>query len=307
MFGNNMKSLAERDWHSLRAAHGARVDPWVAPRLARMSRQERHPVEDFLFEYYPHRPAHLRRWHPGFGTALSGPSAGEYLAFKFYTETPLGITAAPLPEARRPFVEWLRGMLSATASRTPFFGCHGLHEWAMVYRTGEIRHSRHPLRLSPSEIAGVVESLPVRCSHYDAFRFFTEAARPLNRLNPARETTAEFEQPGCLHANMDLYKWCFKLTPWCPSELTADAFELARDIRGVDMRASPYDFSPLGYAPIAIETPAGRSEYEKHQRTFAERAEPIREKLLRLCGMLLSAPPSRPPQAHRQAASHSPV
>ena len=32
-----------------------------------MSRGERHPVDDFLFEYYPNRPSLLRRWHPGLG------------------------------------------------------------------------------------------------------------------------------------------------------------------------------------------------------------------------------------------------
>ena len=40
-----------------------------------------------------------------------------------------------------------------------------------------------------------------------------------------------FEQPGCLHANMDLYKWAFKLAPFAPAELVADCFALARDIR----------------------------------------------------------------------------
>jgi hypothetical protein len=253
-----------------------------------MSRQEIHPVEDFLFTYYPHRPAHFRRWHPGFGTTLEGPSAREYLAFRGYTETPAGIAVAAPPPARRDFLEWLRAMLAATAARPPFFGCHGLHEWAMVYRTDSVRHTGHPLRLEPEEIAKTVESLPVRCSHYDAYRFFTPPARPLNRLCPSRETTPEFEQPGCLHANMDLYKWCYKLAPWCPSELTADSFELARDIRAIDMRASPYDFSALGYEPIRIEIPAGRSDYEQHQRRFAERAAPLRQRLIGLCEGLLA-------------------
>ena len=69
------KLLAESDWHARRAAHAARVDPWIAPRLARMSLGARHPVDDFLFEYYSYRPAQLRRWHPGLGVALAGRSA----------------------------------------------------------------------------------------------------------------------------------------------------------------------------------------------------------------------------------------
>ena len=87
---------------------------------------------------------------------------------------------------------------------------------------------------------------------------------------------------------MDLYKWAFKFAPFTPSELIADSFALARDIREIDMRASPYDFQKIGYAPIAIETPEGRAEYEAHQRSFAERSQPLRARLVALCERLLS-------------------
>jgi hypothetical protein len=200
------------------------------------------------------------------------------------------IDPAALPPKRREFVAWLRDLLVTTQARPAFFGCHGLHEWAMVYRQPpeEIRHGAWPLRFPPGELARVVESLPVRCTHFDAFRFFTPAARPLNRVQPSRATVAEHEQRGCLHANMDLYKWSFKLAPFAPSELIADSFALARDIRELDMRASPYDFSALGFAPVKIETPGGRAEYEQHQRIFATRADPLRARLLALCGRLLA-------------------
>ena len=158
----------------------------------------------------------------------------------------------------------------------------------MVYKSSEIRYPSQPLRLSPSEVAAVVDSLPVRCSHYDAFRFFTPEAGPLNRLQPTRETSPQLEQPACLHANMDLYKWAFKLAPWCPSDLIADTFELARDIRELDMRASPYDLSSFGYSSVPIETPEGRAEYESSQRDFAERARPLRQRLVELCESLLN-------------------
>jgi hypothetical protein len=87
---------------------------------------------------------------------------------------------------------------------------------------------------------------------------------------------------------MDLYKWAFKLAPWCPSALIADTFELARDIRELDMRASPYDLSSFGYTAVPIETPEGRAEYERSQRDFAERAQPLRQRLLQLCESLLN-------------------
>ena len=39
--------------------------------------------------------------------------------------------------------------------------------------------------------------------------------------------------------------------------LVLDAFELARDIRWVDMQASPYDVSAYGVPPVAVAPPAG--------------------------------------------------
>ncbi len=280
------RRLAESDWQQLKSDHERRVDPWIAPRLRRTSRGERHAVDDFLFEYYPNRPSLLRRWSPGPGVILVGESAASLPLQPALVPCGEGFCLPPPPPGRRPFIQWLGRFLESTAERAPFFGCHGLHEWAMVYRTNEPRHESLPLRLPPESIAAVVESLPVRCSHHDAFRFFTPEARPLNRLQPTRESSIALEQPACLHANMDLYKWCFKLAPWCPSELTADAFELARDIRELDMRASPYDVSAYGLEPVAIETSAGRRLYEDLQRGFAERASPIRQRLIALCTAL---------------------
>jgi hypothetical protein len=120
----------------------------------------------------------------------------------------------------------------------------------------------------------------VRCSHFDAFRFFTPPARSLNLLQPTRDTQHDLEQPGCLHANMDLYKWSFKLAPLVGSPTVVDCFELARDIRTLDMRASPYDLRDLGYEPVRVETPAGRAEYTAAQKAFADRAAPLRERLI---------------------------
>jgi hypothetical protein len=164
----------------------------------------------------------------------------------------------------------------------------------MVYRqtADEVRHNAYPLRFPPEELARIVEATPLCCSHFDAFRFFTGPARPLNKLQPTRAESARFEQRGCLHANMDLYKWAFKLAPFTPSELIADCFALARDIREIDMRASPYDLRALGYEPIPIETAAGRADYEQHQRTFATRGEPLRARLIALTQRLREAWPS---------------
>ena len=72
----------------------------------------------------------------------------------------------------------------------------------------------------------------------------------------------------------------YKLSPLVPSELVADAFALAREIRTLDMRASPYDLAALGYPPVRVETPEGRAEYATTQRGFAERAATLRARLL---------------------------
>jgi hypothetical protein len=288
--------LPEADWLARRAAHELRVRAWTDPHQARQARGEPHPVEDFLFEYYRFRPSWLRRWHPGPDVVLRGAAARDYLHWPEYHEAEEGVAlnAAAFPAKRRDSLAWMLALLRTTAERPPQFACFGLHEWAMVYRQtpDEVRHNRWPLRFPPDELARIVEAQPVRCSHFDAFRFFTAPARPLNKLQPERATSAEFEQRGCLHANMDLYKWAFKLAPFTPAELTADCFALARDIRAVDMRASPYDFRALGCAPIAIETPEGRAEYESHQRAFAERSSPLRARLIALAERLLSGQPA---------------
>src|SRR5882724_4201985 len=97
---------------------------------------------------------------------------------------------------------------------------------------------------------------------------------------------------------MDLYKWAFKLSPFTPSELVADCFELARDIREIDMRASPYDLTSLGFPAIAVETVEGRFDYEHHQRQFALRGEPLRARLISLCDWLLDAADPVAPQSN---------
>ena len=281
-------NLAESEWRARRATHESTLDSLLVAHLDRARRHEKHPVEDFLFTYYSHRPARLRRWHPGVGTVLGGDAA-EYAGLPGYVTTPDGVTAS----ARRPeTVAWVHRLLESTAGRPAQFGCFGLHEWAMVYRSDEVRHAAVPLRLGGAGTDAVVESLPIRCSHFDAFRFFTPPARQLNVLQPTRESQPDLEQPGCLHGNMDLYKWSYKLEPLTPSELVLDCFRLAKHVRALDMRASPYDLAASGYPPVRIETPEGRAEYAAAQRAFAERGQALRARLATVCEAALT--PSAP-------------
>ena len=92
-----------------------------------------------------------------------------------------------------------------------------------------------------------------------------------------------------VHANMDLYRFAYKIAPFCPSEVVADAFDVARAAREVDMRASPYDLTAYGFAPVKIETRTGREEYIELQRDLAARAAPVRERVLDVYRRLLAA------------------
>ena len=286
-----LELLPQHVWSGRRQAHEARVDAWVQPHLARRKRREAHPVEDFLFTYYANRPASLRRWHAGFGAGLAGADGASYAELKGYAELAPGVVGVTVDHVRsqRTLLSTLHRLLRATARRPAQFGCFGMHEWALVYRLDQeaVRHPAWPLRLGERGTDEVVESHRIACSHFDAFRFFTDAARPRNLLQPGRDDREDFEQPGCLHAGMDLYKHAFRLSPMVPSELVADCFELARDIRVLDMRASPYDLSELGYSPVAVETPEGKQQYVEGQRRFAERAAPLRTRLIAECERLL--------------------
>ena len=301
-----METISAPAWTARRDAHRRRVDAWVAPHLERRHRGEAHPVEDFLFTYYSQRPAALRRWHPGYGEVLDGDEAEEYLCFKGYRRHAGGVTLTEEHvAAQRVLLVTLHRLLRATASRPAQLGCFGMHEWAMVYRLpqDDVRHASWPLRLGPAGTDGVVESHRIACSHFDAFRFFTDEARPRNTLQPGRDDRPDFEQPGCLHAGMDLYKHAYRLTPMVPSELVADCFALARDIRVLDMRASPYDLADLGYPPVRVETPAGKQEYFAAQRDFAERGTPLRARLVAECERLLAVAGSPRSSRSREPAT----
>ncbi|MGO4299506.1 3-methyladenine DNA glycosylase [Leifsonia sp. RAF41] len=270
-------------WRARERAHAERADALTADHRERAARGEKHPVWDFLFTYYSYSPAQLRRWHPGPGVALQDAAQDARAAWRWYAPGPgpgsLIVDRDGLEREKAPLLRTVERILRATAARPGRFGCFGLHEWAMVYRQGEHRHPV-PLRLGQEATDAVVDSHELRCTHIDAFRFFTPEAVPRNRYLPTRETQPEFEQPGCLHAGMDVYKWAMKLGPLVPGELLLDAFELARDIRLLDMQASPYDMRPWGAAPVAIETAEGKAEYVRRQRGFAERSNALRGRIL---------------------------
>ena len=269
-----------------RTGHGRSGTRW--PARMRRDRGVPHPVEDFLFEYYPFPFALLEKLASGMRASRLEWQTPSRPAGAVFGDAVIRWTDGCLWRIRRDCgtrsgsaCAWMSELLEATRDRAPNFACHGLHEWAMVYRGKEVRHEKTlKLRLPQAEIDALVESRAICCSHHDAFRFFAAEARPLNRLQPDLESRILLEQPGCLHANMDLYKWAAKSMPWIGSELLLDCFELAVELRDLDMRASPYDLSEWGREPVRIETAEGRRIYEIEQRRLAEMAAPLRERLI---------------------------
>lgn len=272
-------------WQSLATQHRDRAAQYTMPARHRKDRGLAHPIQDFLFNYYPFPLASLENWHPGLhvwlewhGDELPAPfTERHYHLVDGWIQPHLNACNA---QAQLRY-EWIRHLLISTQQRPAWFGCHGLHEWAMVYEGRDIRHEKTlRLRLPQSEIDAVVKSRVLCCTHYDAFRFFAKSAQPLNRTPLHLEDRPHMEQAGCVHANMDLYKWTSKCMPWVPSNLLLDCFELALDLRDLDMRASPYDLSDWGRPPVCIETPAGRAVYEHEQKTLSARAAPLRTQLI---------------------------
>lgn len=292
MSTTQVERLPVEVWRAREQAHADRADALTAGHRERAARHEKHPVVDFLFTYYRLRPGLLRRWHPGPGVALVGDDPAVRGSWRHYrcTDGAVSLDVDAFVAARGAAVAHVRRLLAATASRPAALGCFGMHEWAMVHGLGadDVRHAGWPLRSSPAETDAVVEAQRLRCTHYDAVRFFTPSAAPRNELDPRPDDRVAFEQPGCLHASMDLYKWCVKLGPAAPGDLTLDAFELALAARELDMAASPYDVSGLGYEPVPVETPAGRAEYVSRQRALAERAAPLRARIVGVCDELLA-------------------
>lgn len=296
-----MADLNLKTWTSRAKQHALQMEPFTDAFIKRRQSGETHPVHDFLFTYYKCSPQKLKQWVPSFeeNLIITSEIKQDYPWFNDYwfcLETESSSTAILRYNRERlhknvfGLATFVADLCSNILQRAPRFGCFGLHEWAMVYKlpVESIRHHGYRLRLPPDQLATFVESQTICCSHYDAYRFFTKEAHHLNILDPQLETRLQMEQSGCLHANMDLYKWATKLWPWVGSDFLAKAFLLALEGRELDMRASPYDLREHGYEPVCIETEDGRNQYQREQQRFSERSVSLREELLAFCKRLIS-------------------
>lgn len=280
-------SLSTEEVDQRMATHDDQLGDIIRSYKDRKSRQLKHPVHDFLFTYYNYPAGKLLKWHPAWNESVPSdhPIAEQLLSNKKYMEKEgqvfLQLNSFHEKEWER--LIWILNLLKSTRDRPAQFGCFGLHEWAMVYKHEDHRHEDSPLRLPQETVDSFLRSQNVVCSHFDAFRFFTPSAKPMNAIQPTQDDRPEYEQAGCIHANLDLYKWCYKLAPLTGSDLLRRAFMVAWKGREIDMRASPYELSDYGYIPIYIETEEGRNEYIAAQKGLTEAAAPVRQEMITLC------------------------
>ena len=250
--------LARPQWQTLEADHAARVDVATAAHRERRADGRTHPVEDFLFRYYNNSPARLRRWHPGAGVLLRDAAhlpRASWTAYRAVGDT-VELDVAAFLAAAAPQSTFVRELLSATVSRPAQLGCFGLHEWAMVHGVAadDVRHAGWPLRLGSAGTDAVVEPHSIRCSHFDAYRFFTEARHPGTRCGPPATARWRWSSraactPGWTSTS--------GRSSWPHGAERARRRRLRPRARDPGARHGGLAVRPreLGYQPVPIETP----------------------------------------------------
>ena len=176
---------------------------------------------------------------------------------------------------------------SPPPSRPAHTGCFGLHEWAMVHRTDETRHDV-PLRLGGS-------------GHRRGRRVAPHRLLALRRLPllhpdgaPAERAVARPRRPGGVRAAGLPARDDGPLQARLPA-LAAGRLRPRRRLlragvgrpRGRHARVA-LRLRLVGFEPIRIETAEGKRAYAAHQRAFADRAAPLRARLVEACDVLLS-------------------
>lgn len=301
-------SIKLSDWTARAEMHASELNMLVYPGgdslKSRMHLVSQDPIYNFLHSYYRYSVKDLKKYSPGIDVLLEDADVVKHRSFlieRLMTVTTEGayydprLMKAPA-DGRYGWINVtkIRDILNATGSKQPFFGCFGLHEWAMLYSgsnpsepTPLQRHQEQlSLRIPQSVIDDVVRgSGQLKCTHFDAWRFFHPDAQDLNIVSPlSRERQVQFEQPGCIHATMDLFKYAYQLYPFVSSELLLQSLKLAIKARKIDMRASPYDVSHVEGCeePLCVETSEGRRLYVAAQEDLFALSAPIRASLLQV-------------------------
>ena len=270
-------------WRALEAAHAARVDDATAAHRERRADGRDPPGRGLplpLLQQLPRAPAPLapRRGRRPAGCRAPPPRdvdalpRGRGRASSSTSPRSSPLAARPCPSCE-PAVRHRR-----PARRSS--GCFGLHEWAMVHGipADDVRHAGWPLRLGSAGTDAVVERHGIRCSHFDAYRFFTDSARPRNALRPTRERPGR-DGAARLPARRDgrLQVGVQADARGAERPRRRRCFDLAREIRVLDMRG-------LALRPARARLRAGadrdrpraRPPTSSAQRAFAERSNALR-------------------------------
>ena len=191
-------------------------------------------------------------WTPGFGVTSrrreSRRHRVELSSFPHGRRARRSRSSA-FPEHRVSYLRWaVKATSQAMLAREPSFGCLGLPSngrWS--YRDPNVRHPYVPLRLSREETDAVVDSQPLRCTHYDAFRFFTQAggdpAEPLSTHSALPSVTASRPEARLHPREHGLVSLCVQDCSLLPVGCSRGRVRSGQRVgrAKVDMRASPYD------------------------------------------------------------------
>lgn len=77
--------------------------------------------------------------------------------------------------------------------------------------------------------------------------------------------------------------------PWVGSQLLWNCFQYAVKARQLDMQASAYDCSSLGFDSVPVETPEGRAIYKERQQALSAEAQKLRSELIQQLDRILNA------------------
>jgi hypothetical protein len=210
--------------------------------------------------------------------ALAGESARAYLRWSEYRElspcsesSRLVISASPPPSSAAPVVALAPlpprpPRLRHVAPRSPHRHA-GPPRLLRLLRPPRVGHgvSPNPRRGPPQRPPAPLRARRDRARRRDPSPSPARTSTPSASSPPPRARSTNCSPPAkpsrsSSNAAASTPTWIStngpsNSLPFAPSELIADCFALAHDIREVDMRASPYDVRALGFAPIPIETP----------------------------------------------------
>jgi hypothetical protein len=324
IYNTQLPVVARSTWEAAAKQHETAMFDLLYPPgktlKARRHSVRAHPVYNFLHQYYRFSPAALLKYSPGPNIILSDSFHAEdqassllnsdfrcisYLHDGFYY-SPFLLRGTDGRDAikkhngsGRTLLDELvrcRQLLQRSLERRPLLSCFGLHEWAMLYwpaTQDRLRPKQEnlPLRVSQDVINATVDANPLRCTHFDAWRFFHPSTQPRNVIPTlSRESQLQHEQPGCIHNTMDLFRIAHLAYPLISSKLLIEALEIAISARKIDMRSSPYDLSTVAGCEnvIAVETPEGRRLMMQEQEKLYLDSIDIRKNLLLALDEILS-------------------